>query len=127
MNKCSHLCSVNLQTQIFNLKKYQMETMELEAVKKLEQTIRLVDGTFTTSEASFIVQALLDEKINFHKLQRLSTLEGNSDTKTSYDDGRIHELQNEKIMAKEFFSKIREQGLQLQIKGSLEITVAEAS
>ena len=102
-----------------------METAELEAVKKLNQTIRLVDGQFTTSEASSLIQALLSEKINFHVLQRLSTLEGNSNLKTVYDDGRILELQNEKTMAKEFFSKIRKQGLRLQIKGNLEITVAD--
>ncbi|MFK7811187.1 MAG: hypothetical protein AB8B59_01760 [Maribacter sp.] len=104
-----------------------METAELSVAKKTKQTIRLVDGQFTASEASFIVQALLNEKINFHKLQRLSRLEGNCNDETSFDDGRIAELQNEQTISNEFFSQIRHQGLKLQIKGNLEITVANPS
>ena len=99
-----------------------MKTAELESTKKTKQNIRLVDGQFT---ASFVVQALLDEKINFHKLQRLSTLEGDCNSKTPYDNGRIDELENEKVLAKEFFSQMRQQGRKLQIKGNLEITVAD--
>lgn len=102
-----------------------MKPAEIEAVKKTKKTIRLVDGDFTASEASFLVQTLIDEKINFHKLHRLSLLEGNCNTQTNYDSGRISELENEKKAAKEFFTKIRQQGLKLQIKGTLEITVAD--
>ena len=102
-----------------------MKTAELEVTKKTKQTIRLVEGEFTSSEASFLIQTLLDEKINFHKLHRLSILEGNCNTKTTYDSGRISELENEKKVAKEFFAKIRQEGLKLQIKGKLEITVAD--
>ena len=101
-----------------------MKTAALEVATKTAQSIRLVNGEFTASEASFIVQALLDEKINFHKLQRLSTLEGDHNIKTPYDNGRIVELENEKVTAKEFFAQIRKQGLKLKIKGNLEITVA---
>ncbi len=104
-----------------------MKTAELEVVKKTKQNIRLVDGEFTASEASFIVQALLDEKINFHKLQRLSMLEGDCNTNTNYDNGRIQELENEKVTAKEFFSQIRQQGLKLKINGNLKITVSDPS
>jgi len=104
-----------------------MKTAELEVVKKTEQTIRLVDGEFTASEASFIVQALLDEKINFHKLQRLSMLEGDTNCNTSFDTDRIDELKNEKIISKEFFSQIRKQNLRLKITGNLKITIANPS
>ncbi len=102
-----------------------MKTAELEVIKKTKQTIRLVEGEFTPSEASFLVHTLLDEKINFHKLNRLSILEGNCKTKTTYDTGRITELENEKKVAQEFFARIKQQGLKLQIKGKLEITVAD--
>jgi len=37
---------------------------------KTTQKINLVDGNFTVSEASDVVLTLLNEKINFHKLQR---------------------------------------------------------
>lgn len=102
-----------------------MKTQELEVVKNAKQTIRLVDGEFTPSEASFVISSLLDEKINFHKLQRLTMLEGNCNSKTDYDNGRIDELESEKLIMREFISKMREQGMKLQINGKLEITIAE--
>lgn len=102
-----------------------MQIQELETVKQTKQAIRLVDGKFTASEAAHVVNSLLNEKINFHKLKRLSLLEGNCNDTTAYDNGRIEELENEKIVAQEFIANMRELGLKLEIKGTLEITVAQ--
>jgi len=101
-----------------------MQTQELELVKKTKQNINLVEGEFTPSEAAHIVSALLDEKINFHKLQRLTLLEGNSDNPTKYADKRIIELENEKRIAKEFIIKMRQEGMKLRINSTIEITAA---
>jgi len=102
-----------------------METQELTVAEKTTQTIRLVDGEFTPSEASHVISSLLDVKINFHKLQRLTKLEGDCYSNTSHDNGRIEELESEKLDAREFISLMRQNNLKLQIKGNLEITVAE--
>lgn len=101
-----------------------MQAQELELVKKTKQNIQLIEGEFTPSEASHVISSLLDEKINFHKLQRLTMLEGNSNTSTNYADNRIQELENEKKIAKEFISEMRREGIKLRINSTIEIKAA---
>lgn len=91
---------------------------------QVAQKIRLVDGTFTASEAQDVIYALIDQKINFHKLQRLAWCEGDAYANTRYPDHRIHELEEEKRSAKEFIDSIRHAGLELRIDGTLEISIA---
>ncbi|NHF58699.1 hypothetical protein FK220_005070 [Flavobacteriaceae bacterium TP-CH-4] len=88
-----------------------------------QQKIQLVDGTFTISEANDVVTALINEKINFHKLQRLSLCEGLATADTLYPDGRIAELEQEKKIAKAFFKEVRNTGATIKINGTLEISV----
>ena len=92
---------------------------------RTEQKIRLVDGSFTASEAQDVILSLLEEKINFHKLRRLSMCEGNVYENTSYHCGRIEELEAEKEIAREFVNHIRQSGKQLRITGNLEITLVD--
>ena len=102
-----------------------MQVLEVTPEVKKHQKIQLVKGEFTPSEASFVINALLDQKINFHKLQRLQDLEGNHDCETNELDGRIKELMDEKQTAKEFFAMVRNSGLKLQIDGIIDIKVAK--
>ena len=99
--------------------------METTAAVRTTQKIQLVDGTFTPSETADVVLALLQEKINFHKLQRLSWCEGSADADTKYPDGRIAELENEKQVIKDFVQQVRHEGKRLRINGVLEITLEE--
>ncbi len=99
--------------------------MAMETMVKTDQKIQLVDGTFTPSETADVVLALLDEKINFHKLQRISWCEGASDADTKYPDGRIAELEKEKEITKQFIAQVRHMGKRLRINGVLEISVEE--
>ncbi|MEL6918350.1 MAG: hypothetical protein AAFO99_11545, partial [Bacteroidota bacterium] len=62
---------------------------------------------------------------NFHKLQRLQACEGNHESDTQYTDNRIKELENEKLIAKEFIANIRSLGRNLKINGTLEIDLAD--
>jgi hypothetical protein len=101
-----------------------MQTQELEQVKKTKQNIQLVEGEFTPSEALHVVSTLLNEKINFHKLQRLTMLEGDCHSQTRYADNRITELENEKRIAKDFITKMRKEGIKLRINSTIEITAA---
>ncbi|MBQ4821364.1 hypothetical protein [Aquimarina sp. MMG016] len=89
---------------------------------EVKQKIQLVEGKFTPSEAQDIVSALIEEKVNFHKLQRLSLCEGEEGINTTYDDSRIKELYVEKRIAKEFITNAREEGFNVRINGILEIT-----
>lgn len=89
------------------------------------QKIQLVDGVFTVSEASDVVLSLLNEKINFHKLQRLSLCEGHQNANTKFPDERIAELEHEKSVAKEFFAQARSKGNTIKIDGILNISIHE--
>jgi hypothetical protein len=102
-----------------------METQELEKVEIINQKIQLVKGEFTPSEASDIINALIDEKINFHKLQRLQIWEGNHICKTDHLNDRITQLQKEKEITRDFISKARAQGSKLKINGILEISTID--
>ncbi|WP_350286408.1 hypothetical protein [uncultured Croceitalea sp.] len=97
----------------------------METIVKTDQKIQLVDGSFTPSEAADVILALLDEKINFHKLQRISWCEGHADANTQYPDDRIKELENEKRITKEFIASVRNQNKRLRINGVLEISLEE--
>ncbi|WP_179005236.1 hypothetical protein [Winogradskyella forsetii] len=101
-----------------------MKTKEVANNEKIKQKIQLVKGDFTPSEAVHIIRSLIDEKINFHKIQRLQIWEGNHKCNTEQLDGRIKELEKEKEIAREFINKSRSSGQKLQINGTLEITVA---
>ena len=90
------------------------------------QKVQLVQGDFTGSEASDVVTSLIDTKINFHKFQNLCTYEGQHvDGDTSYCDGRIAELKEERQMAKDYIKIARLSGKKVRIEGTLEITILD--
>jgi len=99
-----------------------METLEQT---KTTQKIDLIDGVFTASEASGIINSVLKVKINFHKLSRLSITEGNHKDECAYDNGRISELMNEQQVAKEFFSQARLNGKKLKIRSVIQIEIED--
>ena len=93
--------------------------------KEVKQKIQLVDGKFTPSEASDVIEALIREKINFHKIQRLKLWTGNDCCDTDSLDGRRGELILEKKIAKDFIAEARRGGHNLVINGTLEISFTE--
>ena len=98
----------------------------MEMMIETIQKVQLVQGDFTASEASDVVGSLVDTKINFHKLQNLCLYEGqHNDCDTSYGDGRIRELKEEKAIAKEFIKMARLEGKKVRINGTLEITILD--
>ncbi|MGB5941508.1 MAG: hypothetical protein WBG71_01375 [Leeuwenhoekiella sp.] len=100
--------------------------MEMELAPKSQkdkQKVELVKGSFSKSEASFIIGALIDQKINFHKTQRLQIWEGDHQCKTGGLDGRISELQRQKKMAREYILGQDSSEVTFNIKGTLEITI----
>ncbi|GAA3521847.1 hypothetical protein GCM10022393_40360 [Aquimarina addita] len=102
-----------------------MEVLETKAKLKMEQKINLIDGSFTPSEAADVINSLLQEKINFHKLQRLSLIEGNTDDECIYDSDRIAELIAEQNTAKEFFKKARLEGRKITMNSTINITIED--
>ncbi|WP_025742208.1 hypothetical protein [Aquimarina pacifica] len=103
-----------------------METIEATLTSlKDEQKVNLINGCFSPSEAATIINSLLQEKINFHKLQRLSLTEGNNQNTCEFDNKRIDELIYEQALAKEFFSQARLDGKKLVVKSTISIEIEQ--
>lgn len=103
-----------------------METQTIITKENItDQEIKLIDGCFTASEAADIINSVLDVKINFHKLQRLSRTEGNTNDICKYDNGRINELIDAKLDAKNYFKDARLEGKKLRIESIITVKVEE--
>ncbi len=100
-----------------------MDSIANKKEVKIDQTIRIVDGEFTPEEANDIVRALVNEKINFHKLQRLAIWEGDVNANASFPNSRIEELEGEKIKFNEFVKLARKGGSMLRIEGDLKVSL----
>lgn len=98
---------------------------KIETANKSEQKIDLINGSFSASEAADIINSVLKVKINFHKLQSLSRVEGNSSDKCEYDNSRINELLAEQQIAKDFFSQARLKGKKLKMNSTIHITIED--
>ncbi|MFT6837446.1 MAG: hypothetical protein ACJAUO_002033 [Sediminicola sp.] len=101
-----------------------MEAKEMKSVQQTKQIVQLVKGVFTPSEAYDVMISLINEKINFHNLQRLQLWEENNGFDTDQLDGRIKELLEEKQNVIEIIEKFKGLGKDLKINGILEITAA---
>ena len=98
-----------------------MSILKEQTLVKTRQEVQLVEGEFSCSEGQFVINELIDKKINFHKLQRLSLCEGNENCDTSYSTRRIAELENEKLIAMSYIDKARKEGHNVFLDGVLEI------
>ena len=102
-----------------------MKKKEVANTERVIQKIQLIKGEFSPPEAAQIIMNLIDEKINFHKIQRLQLWEDNHKCKTDQLDKRIEELKKEKATAREFINSIRSPGQSLKINGVIEITITK--
>lgn len=100
-----------------------MRQVQKPKTKTKTKSINLIDGCFTTAEAADILYALLDKKINFHKIQRLGLKEGNHADTCVYDNGRIRELMQERETLKSYLLEIRGSGCNLKINSTIEIVI----
>ena len=91
------------------------------------QKVQLVKGEFTTSEAAEIVDALITQKINFHKIKRLQNWEKEHDCDLGGLDCRLQELSRDKMSALEFIEQAKKEGYTVEINGSLDITFSRRS
>ncbi|RED50141.1 hypothetical protein [Seonamhaeicola aphaedonensis] len=88
------------------------------------KSIDLIDGVFNVSDAADIINSVLDVKINYHKLKRLSRTEGNINDLCEYDNARIDELIKAKEDTRIFFNELRQSGKKLKINGIISIEEA---
>ncbi len=83
--------------------------------------VQLIDGTFTPSEAWDLINALIEEKVNFHKLRRLSIWERDNLSDTSFDNERMHKLLQEKEAFKAIYREAKQNGKKIRINGIINV------
>ena len=82
-----------------------MKVQESHQVSTKE--IDVIDGTFSVSEATSILNGILDVKINYHKLQMMSRKEGDNNDVCEYDTTRLNALMTEKELTRVFLKELR--------------------
>lgn len=122
MNKIHNICT-RIKCLISNTAT--MDTNGLKKPETIKHEIKLVEGEFTSSEASDVIMALIDEKINFHQKQRLQKWEQSHNYNSAEIDDRIKQLEKEKRAAKEFISTVKSLKSKLRINGVLELTIRD--
>jgi hypothetical protein len=102
-----------------------MDIKNTPQVENKERKIQLVDGEFTPSQASDIISSLIEQKINYHRLEGLQNWERNH----TYDEeplrNRIKELNDEMKRFKDFVSELKEKGKNVKIEGVIKMSVVE--
>ncbi len=114
-----------------NLKEQYVDAVNqtIEKLKEGDETLlhqlKLIEGKFTKREALNILNSVVDVKINFHKLQRLSRIEGNVQDTCVFDNSRIKELISDKSNAKEFLNSLELGGRALKITSTIHISIED--
>ncbi len=91
---------------------------------KGKQNFKLIDGTFTASEASRVLLNLVGSKINYHTMENFSNQERfGKDLSKSVT--RIKSLKKLQGSLKEVFDFAEKEGLNLKIDGLIEITIID--
>jgi hypothetical protein len=90
-----------------------------------KQNLKLIEGTFTKAEALNIINNVVDVKINFHKIQRLSKTEGNINDECVYDNSRILELIESKSETKAFLRALESNGQNIRITSTVSISIED--
>tara|TARA_R110001606_G_scaffold399161_1_gene581158 strand:- start:1344 stop:1664 length:321 start_codon:yes stop_codon:yes gene_type:complete len=93
--------------------------------EKINQQLKLVDGKFRKREALSIIDNLVNVKLNFHKLQRLSRIEGNVKDTCTFDNSRITELIDDRTQIKAFLKALETNDCNLKIDCIIHITLEE--
>jgi len=102
-----------------------MESKTSAITKSKELKIKLVAGEFTPLKASDVIMSLINQKINYHKREDAQLWERNHNSNPESLNKRINELEEEKIIAQEFISKIRAEGKNLEIEGFLKLKIVD--
>lgn len=94
-------------------------------MNKKEQHVKLVDGEFTPLQAADIVSSLIEQKINFHKVENLQYWEKNHQSDQKPFVERVKELEEAEKNAKSFLLDKGLKGKKIKINGNLTISVED--
>lgn len=102
--------------------------MEIGTIPQIEnqvRTIKLVDGEFSPSQALEVISSLINQKINYHKLEGLQKWERDHQFDHEPLRNRIEELEEEMKLVDDFISKLKEEGKNLKIDGIIKLKITD--
>lgn len=102
-----------------------MEIMTSKDTLKSTQKVQLVKGEFSPAQASKVLYALIDQKINFHKIESHQQWEKDHHADINPLKERIAELEKEKRKVNDFISNLNAEGKKLKINGIIEISLID--
>ena len=102
-----------------------MQTQQMNSKKLSNKQIKLVDGEFLKSQALEILSSLIDQKINYHKVDGLQMWESNHDIDKTHIHNRIDALEKEKADLHAYVKSLTSNDIKLKVKGVLEIEVID--
>lgn len=86
--------------------------------------IKLIDGVFTPNEANSLLVTMIDNKINYHKLDDFS-YHIREDRHPHHSKERVVELQDAKADLRAWINSAKEQSSHLVVKGVITIELHE--
>ena len=102
MNQKYNICTINQK---------KTKVMETKQSSKIEtKQVQLIDGEFTPTQAFDILNSLIDQKINYHKIENLQLWEKNHDNDPQPFIDRIQQLEEEKKAIDVYLSKLKKEG-----------------
>ena len=94
-------------------------------IKKAISSLKLIDGVFTPSSTSDLLKGFINEKINYHKVQKLMLTEANHSDTTPFDNSRINELKNDLIKLYEAVEFARENNKKFKLNATINIELVD--
>jgi hemerythrin superfamily protein len=88
---------------------------------KNPHTFKLVDGKFSPNDARKVMIELIQNKINFHS-RVIHMMEEHNEGKTAPHEKRIAQLKKSAETLKKVLLEADKKGMQLKVKGTIEIT-----
>lgn len=102
-----------------------MENKNSTKTKTTELKVQLVKGEFTSLQASDVLMSLINQKINYHKIEGLQLWEKDHNCDPGPINKRIEELEEEKRTVQEFISQMSAEGENLEINGLLKLRIVD--
>ncbi len=85
---------------------------------------KIIQGTFTTSEAAQVLFDLISSKIHFHTMENFSSQE-RFGKDAPHSKRRIQALKKVQVSLKKIFYLAQKKELQLKIEGIVQITIVD--
>lgn len=92
--------------------------------KEFNQIVQIVDGSFSPTEASDMLNELIKSRINFHNIQMLRMWEGNHHYNSNEWDKKIEVLKKERAEAIALLAKAKKEGFNVEIIGDIKVRLS---